>query len=271
MAETGMWPTPQAYKTTEPEEVVGMDAAKMFPMPTAVANMLAPSMQKWRSHRNLWATPKSRDWKGQSQRGIHAPMDALPNMDRGDGKPVGGKLNPMWVELLMGWPENWTCVEPISHVKYCQWLMENCHAKEIGTREVLRVLRFGHAAEEVSRAVGRHVGIREAAVLLSDVCQHMNRPDQFRFFMACAEALAGASYEPGHQGQPTGEHPDALQALSRLLAHYGKEAWQDGSWENTVPRVADVVDFRMDRLRCIGNGQVPAVVKLAWGILRGTM
>lgn len=53
-------------------------------------------------------TPKSRDWKGQTQRGIHAQGDALPNIDRGDGRPIGGALNPTWVEWLMGFPVGWT-------------------------------------------------------------------------------------------------------------------------------------------------------------------
>ena len=34
--------------------------------------------------------------------------DALPNLDRGDGRPIGGKLNPDWVEWLMGFPIGWT-------------------------------------------------------------------------------------------------------------------------------------------------------------------
>jgi len=59
-------------------------------------------------------------------------------------------------------------------------------------------------------------------------------------------------------------HP---RRLSRLLAHYGKAAWQDGSWENAVPRIAHKMANRVDRLRGLGNGQVPAVVALAWETL----
>lgn len=55
-------------------------------------------------------TPKARDWKGQSQRGIHRPGDSLANQDRGDGTVIGGKLNPTWVEWLMNFPLGWTAL-----------------------------------------------------------------------------------------------------------------------------------------------------------------
>lgn len=155
-----------------------------------------------------------------------------------------------------------------------------CNDEKTRIKEVLRVLRNGDAAQEVSRAIGRPVGIREAAVLLAGMCEHANRPDQARLFMACAEALeenvrgvrastplAGASHKSRHAGQSTGEHPDIVQALSRLLAHYSKTTWQDGSWENAVPRTAVRLAADMDRLKAIGNGQVPAVVELAWKTL----
>jgi DNA (cytosine-5)-methyltransferase 1 len=48
------------------------------------------------------------------------------------------------------------------------------------------------------------------------------------------------------------------------------KAAQRGSWwgiEPNVGRVANGVAARVDRLRCIGNGQVPAVAALAWETL----
>jgi len=50
-------------------------------------------------------TPKNRDWKGNSQRGIHQPMDAVPNMI---STQPGLKLHPNFVEWMMGYPIGWT-------------------------------------------------------------------------------------------------------------------------------------------------------------------
>jgi hypothetical protein len=120
-----MWPTPQAHKTTRSGEIVNSDgspwdgASKPHskttgrPITTALADAV------------MFATPKSRDWKGQSQRGIHAPGDALPNMDRGDGKPIGGSLNPTWVEWLMGWPLGWTDCVASAMDRFQQWLLSH--------------------------------------------------------------------------------------------------------------------------------------------------
>jgi DNA (cytosine-5)-methyltransferase 1 len=40
------------------------------------------------------------------------------------------------------------------------------------------------------------------------------------------------------------------------------------STEPTVDRMVDGLANRLDRLRCIGNGQVPAVVQLAWNLMK---
>jgi hypothetical protein len=43
--------------------------------------------------------------------------------------------------------------------------------------------------------------------------------------------------------------------------HYG---WHDGSWEAGLPRVVESCDDRVDRIRLLGNGVVPATAAKAW-------
>ena len=58
-----------------------------------------------------------------------------------------------------------------------------------------------------------------------------------------------------------------MQALSRLLAYACETPWEENRWENAIPRVVNGVEKRVDRLKAIGNGQVPHVAALAWEIL----
>lgn len=79
----------------------------LLPTPTATANMLAPSMQKWPAHRRLLPTPTARDWKSGK-----ASQAAV----------VGGSLNPVWVEWLMGFPLVWTDCGRSATRKFRRWL-----------------------------------------------------------------------------------------------------------------------------------------------------
>jgi DNA (cytosine-5)-methyltransferase 1 len=49
--------------------------------------------------------------------------------------------------------------------------------------------------------------------------------------------------------------------------NFTKQRWWDS--EPQLDRVVDGVAHRVDRMRCIGNGQVPAVAATAWEILGG--
>ena len=40
---------------------------------------------------------------------------------RTPGSGVGGSLNPLWVEWLMGWPIGWTDLRPLGMDKFRQW------------------------------------------------------------------------------------------------------------------------------------------------------
>jgi DNA (cytosine-5)-methyltransferase 1 len=92
------------------------------------------------------------------------------------------------------------------------------------------------------------------------------------------------SREAGAEGQPAGHfvqcccgsdvadsdrsgRKEQWRTVSNGAEH---ETSERGSWwqsEPDVGRVAHGVAGRVDRLRCIGNGQVPAVAALAWKIL----
>jgi hypothetical protein len=37
----------------------------------------------------------------------------------------GGKLNPQWVEWLMGWPMGWTGLQPLETDKFQEWLRQH--------------------------------------------------------------------------------------------------------------------------------------------------
>jgi len=53
-------------------------------------------------------SPKARDWKGKTQRGNYGDtQDALPNALE-NGTRTGLKLQPNFVEWMMGFPQNWT-------------------------------------------------------------------------------------------------------------------------------------------------------------------
>lgn len=62
-----------------------------------------------------WPTPCASDHKNRltSKRESHLQ------------KTVGGKLNPAWVEWLMGWPIGWTGLGPLATDKYQQWLQQH--------------------------------------------------------------------------------------------------------------------------------------------------
>jgi hypothetical protein len=63
-----------------------------------------------------FATPQARDFRtGQQSRWEN------PRKTRNLNDQIGGKLNPMWVEWLMGWPLGWTDCAASATDKFQQW------------------------------------------------------------------------------------------------------------------------------------------------------
>ena len=98
----------------------------MYPTPTAQdhsRNTVPPSIGKTRGmdlsmrviadQMKMFPTPAQRDYKDTtvSKSYQNRNSDSLPIKMMKKGKP-GGKLNPHFVEFLMGYPMNWTKIEP---------------------------------------------------------------------------------------------------------------------------------------------------------------
>jgi hypothetical protein len=131
-----MWPTPKSSPSgpdfalmnrpgTGTDDLVTAVARSTWPTPAATDGQRSGKMtenmtgQSLTQMVNSFPTPKSRDWKGKTQRGTHAPMDGLCNtLD-----VTGGQLNPTWVEWLMGWPLGWTDLRPLEMDKFREWLL----------------------------------------------------------------------------------------------------------------------------------------------------
>jgi hypothetical protein len=192
---------------------------------------------------------------------------------------LGRQLNPPWVELLMGWPQEWTNINPMSAAQFQSW--GDSFGTNPGIPEELPTLWEATGTKEIRESVGRPNRIHQTKVLFSGVCQQPEAsealgnlpldgqeiPQGSLRSLRIPEGAPSSSCGPNPREQRPDEPSDPLQALSRLLAHYGPQAWQDGSWEDGVPRVAQKVAHRVDRLKAIGNGQVPAVVRLAFQTL----
>lgn len=66
-----------------------------------------------------WPTPTVRDSRNRGPSEAQRNSPALNHVATGG---VGGKLNPMWVEWIMGWPLGWTDLRRLGRDRFRRWL-----------------------------------------------------------------------------------------------------------------------------------------------------
>ncbi|MDE2098707.1 MAG: DNA cytosine methyltransferase [Patescibacteria group bacterium] len=90
------------------------------------------------------------------------------------------------------------------------------------------------------------------------------------FQRGLSETAAGNSGKPARVGTSADTHNAGREEQRQPVPARAGRAERDSWWaaEPGVGRMAHGVAGRVDRLKAIGNGQVPAVVELAWQILK---
>jgi hypothetical protein len=148
------------------------------------------------------------------------------------------------------------------------------HAESLRRTKKLRDLWNRYVSEALWRAAGGLERISQAQVLFSFVREYEDGSHQARLLVEGKEASeeflrglrnkgisASASRKSKNSGQQTREYPDTMPSVSSLLARFGEANWQADSWEDAVPRVANGVPARVDRLRGLGNAVVPQIAE----------
>lgn len=74
------------------------------------------------TYTRIYPTPTVNDAKNSTLPPSQINHDNLPGALLRDGEAPGGQLNPVWVEWLIGWPLNWTSLEPLSTDDFNQWV-----------------------------------------------------------------------------------------------------------------------------------------------------
>lgn len=121
--ECGFWRTPDAGAGGEISDEKAADYAAGKPRKSGSAIQIRLCDQV--RHRKLWPTPKCQNSRtalrdrGKSNLGevVHGGIETLPTKT--------ARLNPNWVEWLMGWPIGWTDLKPLEMDKYRSWRQQH--------------------------------------------------------------------------------------------------------------------------------------------------
>ena len=164
-----------------------------------------------------------------------------------------GQLNPDWVEWLMNWPCGWTSLEGLKHEHFEYW--KKASATQIQGTGEMRTMWFHQDPAETSY---RSQCTEQQKEQYKNIVFTVSRE------ITCSGKMAESFKGKGMFILRKNIH---LQTEQRnvLQSELCKSLGMAES--ETVPRVATGIMNRVDRLKAIGNGQVPGVAAIAFLIL----
>lgn len=107
-----LWPTPRANDAEKRGDFNADDPR----------NDLAGAVKKCEQN---FATPTATMHKGWSANHNRAETNDRLDYQIERGAEGVGRLNPQWVEWLMGWPLGWTDLKPLETDRFREWLAQH--------------------------------------------------------------------------------------------------------------------------------------------------
>jgi hypothetical protein len=93
--------------------------------PTPTAHMAKETNAPSEHKRNTPTLTAQVNWATPTVCGNYNRKGASKTSGDGLATQVGGKLNPMWVEWLMGWPLGWTDLKPLETDRFQSWQQQH--------------------------------------------------------------------------------------------------------------------------------------------------
>lgn len=160
------------------------------------------------------------------------------------------------------------------HIRKRIWIVANANQKhgDNGGHGAGEIFGIRQKAPDVSRGEVAHAQQAGLEGLGSDAGrEEVAQPRHGGTLADASRVLEGREEQRPEReriGQG-GESIDAADSNSKQAGRIAEPRSQCGFWESEpdVGRVAHGVAARVDRLKAIGNGQVPAVVRKAWHVL----
>lgn len=223
------------------------------------------------TYARTFPTPTKSDYKGSGPQMIRSDGKL-----RGDlldyatertptGESTGGQLNPNFVEWMMGWPYEYTRIDkrwtPFSREEITGECLRTLWDDERFTgspqgQEFIEQLAREHPDIVRELSYGSALGRGQASVAsLSTVLRGL--------WEACHSWPLRNAQEPFQA---------AWECASSETKGWVAMASIRGIWHAEwpgVPRLETGITARVDRIKAIGNGQVPRVAATAFNILRG--
>lgn len=212
----------------------------------------------------LWPTPTASDankWNNQSladrkARGQQVRLNTAVSPQGG----AGGQLNPAWVEWLMNWPMGWTSLEAITHEHFKHW-QESGAAYLRGDR--VQELWFDQDPSETPQgSESSEQCSREYRDSLSDLPQEraFERRDMGSW-IGCSSNLRDM------QSTISAKKKSSERSCALRGSEMSERDWKARGVKEMVSKTETGMNSRVDRIKALGNGQVPRVASTAFTYL----